>query len=200
MRADDFLYDRPYSPVCIYVHLQRRTWQVPLKASQIATRKHGFTSHKAIFITSVVIFWKCVTSKSKFLYDLYKCIFSLVNFLLILLLSAFYKTTEMNFGETSKTKILLIVHRHWQGIKGIFMGINSNICTANVWFYYDRYRHSVVVKTLCYKPESRGFEAWWGEWIYSMYLILPTSLGPKVYSASNRNEYQKHKTINVSGG
>jgi hypothetical protein len=29
-------------------------------------------------------------------------------------------------------------------------------------------------------------------------LILPAALGPGVYSASNRNEYQKHKN-NVSG-
>jgi hypothetical protein len=28
---------------------------------------------------------------------------------------------------------------------------------------------------------------------FSIYLILPAGLGPGVYSASNRNEYQKHK-------
>jgi hypothetical protein len=33
----------------------------------------------------------------------------------------------------------------------------------------------------------------------SIYLILPAALGPGVYSASNRNEYQKH-TNNISGG
>jgi hypothetical protein len=32
----------------------------------------------------------------------------------------------------------------------------------------------------------------------SSYLILPVALDPGVYSASNRNEYQKHKN-NVSG-
>jgi hypothetical protein len=32
-----------------------------------------------------------------------------------------------------------------------------------------------------------------------IYLILPAALGPGVYSASNRNEYQKHKNNNVSG-
>jgi hypothetical protein len=32
----------------------------------------------------------------------------------------------------------------------------------------------------------------------SSYLIIPVALGPGVYSASNRNEYQKHKN-NVSG-
>jgi hypothetical protein len=32
----------------------------------------------------------------------------------------------------------------------------------------------------------------------SIYLILPTALCPGIYSASNRNEYQKQKN-NVSG-
>jgi hypothetical protein len=32
----------------------------------------------------------------------------------------------------------------------------------------------------------------------SIYLILPFALGARVYSASNRNEYQKQKN-NVSG-
>jgi hypothetical protein len=57
---------------------------------------------------------------------------------------------------------------------------------------------SVVVKALCYKPESRGFKTHWGEWIVSFYLILPAPLGPGVYSASNRNEYQRQEKI-VSG-
>jgi hypothetical protein len=33
---------------------------------------------------------------------------------------------------------------------------------------------------------------------FSIYLILSATLGPGVYSASNRNEYQKQKN-NVSG-
>jgi hypothetical protein len=56
----------------------------------------------------------------------------------------------------------------------------------------------VVVKALCYKPEGRRFETRWGEWFLSSYLILPYALGPVVYSASNRNEYQKHKN-DISG-
>jgi hypothetical protein len=59
-------------------------------------------------------------------------------------------------------------------------------------------RGSVVVKVLCYKPEGRGFETRGGDWFLSIYLILLAALGPGVYSASNRNEYQKHKN-NVSG-
>jgi hypothetical protein len=59
-------------------------------------------------------------------------------------------------------------------------------------------RGSVVVKILCYKPEGRGYEIRWGEWMFSTYLILLVELGPGVYSESNRNEYQKQKN-NVSG-
>jgi hypothetical protein len=33
---------------------------------------------------------------------------------------------------------------------------------------------------------------------FSIYLIFPASLGPGVYSASNRNEYRKQRN-NVSG-
>jgi hypothetical protein len=39
-------------------------------------------------------------------------------------------------------------------------------------------RGSVVVKALCYKPEGRGFEIRGGEYIFSVYLILPVTLGP----------------------
>jgi hypothetical protein len=35
-------------------------------------------------------------------------------------------------------------------------------------------------------------------WIVSIYLIFPATLGPGVYSASNRNEYQKQKS-NILG-
>jgi hypothetical protein len=41
-----------------------------------------------------------------------------------------------------------------------------------------------------YKPEGRGFEIRSAELIFSFYLILSAGLGPGVYSASNRNEYQ----------
>jgi hypothetical protein len=59
-------------------------------------------------------------------------------------------------------------------------------------------RGIAVVKALCYKPEGRGFETWWGELVFSIYLFLPAALGPGVHSASNRNECQMQKN-NVSG-
>jgi hypothetical protein len=58
---------------------------------------------------------------------------------------------------------------------------------------------SVVIKAPCYKQEGHGFETGWGEYTFVIYLILPAALGPRVYSAPNRNEYQKRKNNNVSG-
>jgi hypothetical protein len=60
-------------------------------------------------------------------------------------------------------------------------------------------RGSIVVTALCHEPEGRGFETRWGERMFSIYLILPASLGPGIHSASNRNEYQKLKNNEVSG-
>jgi hypothetical protein len=46
-------------------------------------------------------------------------------------------------------------------------------------------RDTVVVKELCYKLEDGGFETRGGEYISSIYLLLPAALSPGVYSASN---------------
>jgi hypothetical protein len=54
-------------------------------------------------------------------------------------------------------------------------------------------RGTEVVEALCYKLEGREFKFWWGHWIFSIYLILPATLGPGVYSDCKRNEYQKQK-------
>jgi hypothetical protein len=56
---------------------------------------------------------------------------------------------------------------------------------------------SIVVKALSYKPNVADSIP--DEVIFKIYLILPAALGPGVYSASNRIEYQKHKNNNVSG-
>jgi hypothetical protein len=53
----------------------------------------------------------------------------------------------------------------------------------------------IVFKALCYKSEGRGFKTRWGEWISSIYPNLPAALGPGVYSASIRNEYQKPEDV-----
>jgi hypothetical protein len=65
-------------------------------------------------------------------------------------------------------------------------------------FYIQGACSSIVVKTLCYKPEGRSFDFLVRSLDFSIYLILSATLGPEVYSASNRNEYQKD-TNKVSG-
>jgi hypothetical protein len=50
-----------------------------------------------------------------------------------------------------------------------------------------------MVEALCYKLEGHGFETQWGELIFPIHLILLAALGPGVYSASKRKEYQKQK-------
>jgi hypothetical protein len=89
----------------------------------------------------------------------------------------------------------------------LFLLTNMSIISFQYWSFYCHHmlilsicidRGSVVVEVLCCKPEGLGFKTWWGEWIFSIYLILPATLNPWIYSASNRYEYQKQK-INVSG-
>jgi hypothetical protein len=48
-------------------------------------------------------------------------------------------------------------------------------------------RGSVEVKALCNKLEGCGFDTRWDAWSLSVYQILPATLVPWVYSASNRN-------------
>jgi hypothetical protein len=48
-------------------------------------------------------------------------------------------------------------------------------------------RGNGLVKALCYKPEGRGFETRLYDCNFSIYVGLPATLGPGVYSASNRN-------------
>jgi hypothetical protein len=50
---------------------------------------------------------------------------------------------------------------------------------------------SLEVEAPCYKPEGSGFEIQWGSWVLSIDLTLLATLGPGVYSASIRNEYQR---------
>jgi hypothetical protein len=55
------------------------------------------------------------------------------------------------------------------------------------------YTVAQMIETLCYKPDGSGFETRLGKWTHSIYLIFPQALGSGVYSASNKNEYQKQQ-------
>jgi len=58
----------------------------------------------------------------------------------------------------------------------------------------SRAGHAVAqkVETLFYKPEGRGFDFRWCHWKFSLTYTFRPHYGPGVYSASNRNEYQKY--------
>jgi hypothetical protein len=63
--------------------------------------------------------------------------------------------------------------------------IQISITKLNCYTCEMRECCSKVVKALCYKLGDRRFKTRWGEWIFSIYLILDS----EVYSASTRNEY-----------
>jgi hypothetical protein len=99
--------------------------------------------------------------------------------------------SSVSILETHLTQIVL--YRRWTVT--ISRTYKHTLClavTLKSWGWI-KYRSatcgSVVVKTIWYKPKDHGFETWWGELIFSSYLILP---------ASNRNEYQKQNN-KVSG-
>jgi hypothetical protein len=56
-------------------------------------------------------------------------------------------------------------------------------------FFYDMFWpcEVIIVSQIIYVFKMR--------WIFSIYLILSAALVPGVYSASNRNEYQKQKIM-----
>jgi hypothetical protein len=68
-------------------------------------------------------------------------------------------------------------------------------CFSFTHSHFRRVRGSVEGKALCYKLKGHGFETRWGERNFSIYTILPATLDPGVYSASNRNEYQEQKKM-----
>jgi hypothetical protein len=50
---------------------------------------------------------------------------------------------------------------------------------------------SIVVKALFYKPKVAGSRLDAVNELFSNYLVLLAALGPGIYSASNKNEYQQ---------
>jgi hypothetical protein len=58
---------------------------------------------------------------------------------------------------------------------------------------------SDLVKALCYKPEGRGFDSRWCYWNFSSTSTFQPHCGPRVDSASNRNEYQEYFMVGKGG-
>jgi hypothetical protein len=64
-------------------------------------------------------------------------------------------------GHISCWSVLMWIY--WKKIKEILIHASNK----------DGACGCIVVKGLCYKPEVAGFDTWRGEWISSIYLILP---------------------------
>jgi hypothetical protein len=62
--------------------------------------------------------------------------------------------------------------------------------TFFIWLCTHGARGSIVIQAIWYKPEGRRLETRRGNWIYQ---IISVALDLGFYSASNRNEYQKHR-------
>jgi hypothetical protein len=80
----------------------------------------------------------------------------------------------------------------------------SNTCQFLPYYFLRRKRivtlmtlYRLVVEVLFYKLEGRGFETQWGECFFFNLPNLLATLGPAVYSVSNRNTYQNQRN-NVS--
>jgi hypothetical protein len=91
------------------------------------------------------------------------------------------------------------LYRKWKVAEFLlFWSHTAHFNTPQIWIHMSQF-HVLCRQSACKINElGCGFETRWGEWFLWVYLILPATLGPGVHSASNRNEYQKHKN-NVSG-
>jgi hypothetical protein len=69
-----------------------------------------------------------------------------------------------------------------------------NVFSLHIYIYIYIFTLLIFINFLV----CRRFSSRLGDF-FKIYLILLAALGPGVYSASNRNEYEKHKSNNVSG-
>jgi hypothetical protein len=67
-----------------------------------------------------------------------------------------------------------------------------------IYYWYEIWRHAVAEWLRHYATNRKTAESIPDKMIFLIYLILPSALGPGVYSGSNTNEYQKQKNNNVS--
>jgi hypothetical protein len=77
--------------------------------------------------------------------------------------------------------------------------LHQSVSTINRVYVREKLKCSSLPGKTLRLSDGSGFESLWGNWMFSIYLILPAPLYHGVYSASNRNECHKQKK-KVSGG
>jgi hypothetical protein len=113
----------------------------------------------------------------------------------------------------------VVVSRHKRSTQTVCVWTWIQVCNATDWLLGFQRGKVIVMDCLALLCRSVGWQleghSWGpqllglliislrdrrGHWnfFFSIYVILPAALGLAVYSASNRNEYQKEKN-NVSG-
>jgi hypothetical protein len=104
-----------------------------------------------------------------------------------------------NFRPSSFTTLFLVTGKRITVLVKLKLSLQTGDISLQCFCMFDGLtavtkKITVLVKALCYKPEGRGFEIRRGECIsFLIYLIVLAALGPGVYSASIRNEFQKQR-------
>jgi hypothetical protein len=109
------------------------------------------------------------------------------------------------FALHNSSLLLIFLYLFMLYARLAFTNLIVGLCILHTQDYSNLHNHClrksiyhkwIVVSALCYKPEGHGFHTRCHR-IFSIYLILPAALGPGVYWASNRNEYQNQKNVSV---
>jgi hypothetical protein len=87
----------------------------------------------------------------------------------------------------------------WSVGRSVFLSINQSVLVSTFlgtrdWILVLSLNNRNLTYPggrLCYKPGGRGFKSRWGNWIFSIDLILQPHYGPGVDSTSDRNEYRE---------
>jgi hypothetical protein len=91
--------------------------------------------------------------------------------------------TDRHHSKVKATQIQLRRRDTWPHNEQPICGITSfkntinkqSYCNATIFLvttvYFSSCSHirgSIVLEAQCFKPEGRGFETWWGEWIFNL--------------------------------
>jgi hypothetical protein len=106
-----------------------------------------------------------------------------------------YHTNIFAVQMNIKHKLHVCIHKTHMHIKRSLSAKSSTIFTVQK----NQQQPTASLSSLLLATNRKVAGSIPDEEIFQICLNLPGALGPGVYSASNRNEYRKHKNNNVSG-